>query len=273
VAPPLVDELARNHDKLKLGGEMREVTLLFADVRGFSRISEGMDAEALISFVNKLFTPLSEVILEKRGTIDKFMGDAVMAFWNAPVADPQHAANACRAALAMQAEIKRMNQSWAAVAAAAGEKAPQVRIGIGLNTGACCVGNVGSPQRFDYSVLGDAVNIASRLEEATKSYGVPIIAGERTAMKAQGFALLEIGTATLRGKDNPDRIFALLGDETVAASGRFRELAHRHAALAAALSSNDKSKIEATLAACRAQGWPELEGLFSYYDKRANAGA
>ncbi len=120
VSPPLVDQLAKNHDKLKLGGEMREVTLLFADVRGFSRISEGMDAEALISFINKLFTPLSEIILEKRGTIDKFMGDAVMAFWNAPVADPQHAANACRAALAMQAELTQLNRSWAAVAAAAG---------------------------------------------------------------------------------------------------------------------------------------------------------
>jgi adenylate cyclase len=273
VAPPLVDELARNHDKLKLGGEMREVTLLFADVRGFSKISEGMDAEALIRFVNKLFTPLTEIILEKHGTIDKFMGDAVMAFWNAPVADPQHAANACRAALAMQAELKRMNQSWAAVAAAAGEKAPHVRIGIGLNTGACCVGNVGSPQRFDYSVLGDAVNIASRLEEATKTYAVPIIAGERTALKAQGFAFLEIATATLRGKENPDRLFALLGDETVAASGRFRELAHCHAALVAAARSKDKAKTAAALVACRALVWPELDGLFSHYEKSAGTPA
>jgi adenylate cyclase len=273
VSPPLVDELAKNHDKLKLGGEMREVTLLFADVRGFSRISEGMDAEALIRFINKLFTPLSDIILEKRGTIDKFMGDAVMAFWNAPVADPQHAANACRAALAMQAELTQLNRSWAAVAAAEGQVAPEVRIGIGLNTGACCVGNVGSPQRFDYSVLGDAVNIAARLEEATKSYAVPIIAGARTAEKAQGFALLEIDTATLRGKDNPDRLFALLGDETVAASGRFRELAHRHAALIVALKQGDKAKIAAALAACRALGWPELEGLFTGYEKRANASA
>jgi adenylate cyclase len=272
LAPPLVDEIARNPDRLKLGGEMREVTLLFADVRGFSRISEGMDAEALIRFINKLFTPLTEIILEQRGTIDKFMGDAVMAFWNAPLADPQHAANACRAALAMQAELARMNQIWAAVAAAAGEKAPEVRIGVGLNTGACCVGNVGSPERLNYSVLGDAVNIAARLEEATKSYAVPIIAGERTAGKAQGFAFLEIGTATLRGKDTPERLFALVGDETLAASGRFRELAHCHAALAAAVRSNDRAKIAPALAACRALGWPELEGLFSHYEKRVPAG-
>ncbi len=117
------------------------------------------------------------------------------------------------------------------------------------------------------------MNIAARLEEATKSYGVPIIAGARTAEKAQGFALLEIDTATLRGKDNPDCLFALLGDETIAASGRFRELVHRHAALIAALKSNDKAKIAATLAACRALGWPEIEGLFAHYEKRANAGA
>ena len=273
VAPPLVDELAKNHDKLKLGGEMREVTLLFADVRGFSKISEGMDAEALIRFINKLFTPLSDIILEQRGTIDKFMGDAVMAFWNAPVTDPQHAAMACRAALAMQSELTMINQAWAAVAAAAGEKARQVRIGVGLNTGACCVGNVGSPQRFDYSVLGDAVNVAARLEEATKIYGVPIIAGQRTAEKAQGFAFLEIDTATLRGKEIPDRLFALLGDETIAASGRFRELAHCHAALAAMVKSKDTEELAAQLAKCRALGWPELEGLFSHYEKRVGAAA
>jgi adenylate cyclase len=172
----------------------------------------------------------------------------------------------------MQAELARMNQIWAAVAAAAGEKAPEVRIGVGLNTGACCVGNVGSPERLNYSVLGDAVNIAARLEEATKSYAVPIIAGERTAGKAQGFAFLEIGTATLRGKDTPERLFALVGDETLAASGRFRELAHCHAALAAAVRSNDRAKIAPALAACRALGWPELEGLFSHYEKRVPAG-
>jgi adenylate cyclase len=273
VAAPLVDELARNHDKLKLGGEMREVTLLFADVRGFSRLSEGMDAEALIRFVNRLFTPLSEIILAERGTIDKFMGDAVMAFWNAPLPDPQHAANACRAALSMIAELERMNAAWSAEAALEGQSAPLVRIGIGLNTGSCCVGNVGSPQRFDYSILGDAVNVASRLEETTKTYGVPIIAGESTAAKAQGFAFLELDATALRGKERPERIFALIGDEAVAIGGRFRELALAHAALRSAMQSGDMKAAAARLAALRRLPWPALGPLWDHYGRRLqNAG-
>ena len=121
VAAPLVEELARNHDKLKLGGETREVTVLFADVRGFTKIAEGLTAEELIAFLNRLFTPLSEIILAERGTIDKFMGDAVMAFWNAPLLEITHAASACRAALRMQEQLARLNSLWAAEAAARGE--------------------------------------------------------------------------------------------------------------------------------------------------------
>ena len=268
VAAPLVDELAKSHDKLKLGGEMRDVTLLFADVRGFSNISEGMDAEALIRFVNRIFTPLSDIILEQRGTIDKFMGDAVMAFWNAPLADPQHAANACRAALAMMSRLERMNEDWAAEAAARGETAPVVRIGIGLNTGACCVGNVGSPQRFDYSILGDVVNIAARLEEATKTYGVPIIAGERTAQEARTFAFLEIDSIKLRGKERAERIFALVGDETVADTERFRALAKTHAAFMTAIRAKDAKAAASSLATCRSLGPASLEPLFDFHARR-----
>jgi adenylate cyclase len=270
LAAPLVEELAADPSRLKLGGETREVTLLFADVRGFSRLSEGMDAETLIRFVNRLFTPLSETILDHRGTIDKFMGDAVMAFWNAPIPDPNHAASACRAALAMQAEMERLNREDAAQKAASGEPHRPIRIGIGLNTGACCVGNVGSPQRFDYSVLGDAVNVASRIEDATKIYGAPIIAGERTARQAAAFAFLEIDTAArLRGKERPERLFALVGDETVAASPRFTELSAHYAALRAALADNDRRSATAEIDACRtaARGLATLplDGLFDYY--------
>jgi adenylate cyclase len=258
VAPPLVEELARNHDKLKLGGEMREVSVLFADVRGFSKISEGLSAEGLIRFLNRLFTPLSEVILAERGTIDKFMGDAVMAFWNAPLIDAGHARNASIAALRMLQELERLNVAWAAEAAARGETASPVRIGIGLNTGECCVGNVGSPQRFDYSILGDVVNVASRLEEMTKSYRVPIIAGERTAASAPGLAFLEIDAVAIRGKERPERIFALLGDETVAASARFRRLEEAYARARTALRARDVKVAAASLEACRSLGWPEL---------------
>ena len=273
VAAPLVEELARNHDKLKLGGETREVSVLFADVRGFTRISEGLDAEELIRFLNRLFTPLSEVILEERGTIDKFMGDAVMAFWNAPLPDARHARNACAAALKMLAELGKLNTVWAAERASRGQAAEPVRIGIGLNTGACCVGNVGSPQRFDYSILGDVVNIASRLEEATKTYHVPIIAGEHTASAAPELAFLEIDAAMMRGKVRPERAFALLGDETVAASKRFRELKDMHAELLAAMRSGDLKAARAKLEACQSLGWDELAVLFESYAPRIKQGA
>jgi adenylate cyclase len=270
LAAPLVEELAADPSRLKLGGETRDVTLLFADVRGFSRLSEGMDAETLIRFVNRLFTPLSETILAHRGTIDKFMGDAVMAFWNAPVVDPDHAANACRAALAMQAEMDRLNREEAAQRAAAGEPHRAIRLGIGLNTGPCCVGNVGSPQRFDYSVLGDAVNVASRIEDTTKIYGAPIIAGERTAREAGRLAFLEIDTAArLRGKERTERLFTLVGDETVAAAPLFAELSAHYAALRAALGRDDTPAAAAEIAACRALarslGALPLDGLLDYY--------
>jgi adenylate cyclase len=262
VAAPLVEELARNHDKLKLGGETREVSLLFADVRSFTTLSEGLTAEELIRFLNELFTPLTEVILAERGTIDKFMGDAVMAFWNAPLIDPRHASNACRAALRMLEELARLNAAWAEAAARRGEAAVPVRIGIGLNTGECCVGNVGSPQRFDYSILGDVVNVASRLEETTKTYGFPIIAGERTAAAAPELAFLEIDAAKMRGKERLERIFALLGDEAVAASGRFRELQAAHAKLQKALRAGDAAAAQQALNACRNLAWPEVAPLY-----------
>lgn len=252
VAAPLVEELAQDPSRLKLGGEMRDVTLLFADVRGFSRLSEGMDAEALIRFVNRLFTPLSETILDHRGTIDKFMGDAVMAFWNAPVADPHHAAAACRAALAMQRDLARLNREEAARRAVEGAPFAPIRLGIGLNTGRCCVGNVGSPQRFDYSVLGDVVNVAARIESATKIYGAPILAGERTAREAGDLAFLEIAAAAhLSGKDRTERLFALVGDERVAETPGFKSLATHYAALNAALARNDQKAATAARGACR----------------------
>ena len=268
VAAPLVEELARNQDKLKLGGEMREVTILFSDVRGFTKISEGMSAEALVRFVNELFTPLSEVILEQRGTIDKFMGDAVMAFWNAPLLDAEHARNAARAALGMMSRLEIQNDVWTAEARSRGKAHTPVRIGIGLNTGNCCVGNVGSPERFDYSILGDVVNVASRLEGATKVYRFPIIAGESTAKAAQDFAFLEIDAVLLRGKDRPERIYALLGDETLAASERFRRLESAHHQLTAAISANDAASARQALEVCRSLDWENLEPLYEALEGR-----
>ncbi len=262
VAPPLVEELAKNHARLKLGGEMRDVSVLFADVRGFTKISEGMNAEDLVSFLNALFTPLSEIILNERGTIDKFMGDAVMAFWNAPLADEAHARDAARAALKMIEAVEQINERQAVNAKMDGEAPTPVRIGIGLNTGRCCVGNMGSPQRFDYSIIGDPVNIAARLEEATKTYGVPIIAGERTAEAAKDLAFLEIGSVAVRGKVQPERIFVLVGDDKVAVSERFRALSRAHDQFMQTMSAGEKSGSLAQLQLCRRQDWRQLAPLY-----------
>ncbi|WP_414463136.1 CHASE2 domain-containing protein [Hyphomicrobium sp. DY-1] len=264
VAAPLVEELARNRDKLKLGGETREVTLLFADVRGFSKISEGMRAEELIRFVNRLFTPLTDEILKHNGTIDKFMGDAVMAFWNAPLPDPAHAANACRTALAMLDALARLNEALESECLAGGQPFVPVRIGIGLNTGECVVGNVGSPQRFDYSVLGDVVNVAARFEEATKTYAAGIIVGERTAAEAPQFALLELGAVTPRGKDRPEIIFALLGDEAFARSEDFRRWETAHADFLSAKSDGDGDRMHVAIANCLQYA---TGGMADYYSK------
>lgn len=265
VAPQLVEELAENHDRLKLGGEMREVTLLFSDVRGFSKISERLSAEELIQFVNALFTPLSDIILDKKGTIDKFMGDAVMAFWNAPVADPDHAKQACVAALHMIKTLEELNEKWRREAKVRDEPFEPVRIGIGLNTGNCCVGNVGSPQRFDYSLLGDPVNTAARLESETKSFGVPIIVGERTAQLADGFAFLPIGSIKLKGKDNPESVSALLGDGAVSEQMAFRDLREHQLSLLQALSEQKFDLAKVSLKACRDANWPGLDGLYAHY--------
>jgi adenylate cyclase len=193
------------------------------------------------------------------------MGDAVMAFWNAPVADENHARHACRAALRMLAAVDELNRAWAAQASQTGERHVPVRIGIGLNTGRCVVGNVGSPQRFDYSILGDVVNIASRLEGETKTFGAPVIAGEATAAQAQDFAFLEIGRVSLRGKERSERVFALAGDETMAVSAEFAALKRAHLRLMRALDEGDREAAGKALAEARAVGPDRLSQLFDRY--------
>lgn len=221
MAPALVARLAADPSKLVLGGENRELTLMFADVRGFTRRAEGLTPQELTTFVIELFTPLSKTIIGQEGTIDKYIGDSVMAFWNAPVDQADHAARACRAALAMLRDVEALNARWAAEAAAAGREPAPVALGIGINTGICCVGNFGSEERFDYSVLGDPVNLASRLESLNKFYGVPIVVGETTAAAASDLALVEIDLVQVRGLERPVRVFALVGDEEWRASEEF----------------------------------------------------
>ncbi len=233
LSPDVVDQLARNPDLLQLGGEMREITVMFTDVRGFTTISEQFDPQGLTRFMNRFLTPMTDLILSHRGTIDKYMGDAIMAFWNAPIEVEGHAARACQTALAMQARLRALNVEWKAEAEAENRRHIPVNIGVGLNTGRASVGNFGSTQRFTYSCLGDSVNLASRLEGQCKTYGVGIIIGSTTREQVPDFATIEIDLVMVKGKTEPERVYALVGDAAMATSSAFQALLDRQAALLA----------------------------------------
>ncbi len=227
LSPALVEQLAQSPEKLKLGGEERDMTIMFSDVRGFTSISESFkhDPQGLTSLMNRFLTPLTNAILDRKGTIDKYMGDAIMAFWNAPLDDSVHQINACDAALDMLERIAHLNAEREREAEEEGKTFIPLNVGIGLNTGTCVVGNMGSNLRFDYSVLGDSVNLASRLEGQSKSYGVPIIAGSRTALAAKDkFAIMELDFITVKGKKDPEVIYAVAGREDMAKSSQFQRI-------------------------------------------------
>lgn len=233
VSPDLVAQLADHPEALKLGGERRDLSVLFSDVRGFTTLSEGFrdDPQGLTRLMNGFLTVMSNAILEHGGTIDKFMGDAVMAFWNAPLPHPDHPRSACRAAVRMMRAVEKYNRQRRG-AAKPGQQVHPIRIGIAVNTGPCFVGNMGSDTRFDYTALGDTVNLASRLEGQSKTYGVPIIVGSTTAEAVKGdFALIELDLIRVKGKTRPERIFALFGERRMAERKRFRALSAQVASM------------------------------------------
>ncbi|WP_406857873.1 adenylate/guanylate cyclase domain-containing protein [Alsobacter sp. KACC 23698] len=265
--PAMVEELARNPDALRLGGERRRLTVLFCDIRGFTTISERLrdEPERLTTLINRLLEALSAAVLEHGGTIDKYIGDCVMAFWNAPLNTPQHAAQAVRAGLAMLEAVERVNGE---LAAEEGEGAPRFAVGVGVNTGDCIVGNFGSRWRFDYSVLGDPVNLASRIEGLSKAFAVPLLVGEETAdAAADAFVFLELDRIAVKGRSQPSPILTVLGPrETVGPAGA--ALGDLHARMQAALAEGDLPLAADLAGQCRAL-WPALA---SYFDRtRARA--
>ncbi|MDH5472793.1 MAG: adenylate/guanylate cyclase domain-containing protein [Gammaproteobacteria bacterium] len=205
VPPDLVDEMSRNLTKITLDGEIREMSVLFTDVRNFTTISENMEPKELTQFINSFLTPLTRVIHQNRGTIDKYMGDAIMAFWGAPLNDPNHARNALLSGIEMIKETRKLQTAFKA------KGWPEIHIGIGINTGPMNVGNKGSEFRVDYTVLGDAVNLGSRLEALTKVYGVEIITSESTIYAVPEFEYRQLDLVRVKGKDKPVKIYEPLG--------------------------------------------------------------
>lgn len=276
LSPALVEQLAREPERLKLGGELRHMTFLFSDIRGFTALSERYksDPAGLTSLINAFLTAMSEEILKRQGTIDKYMGDCIMAFWNAPLDVPDHEARACEAALAMDSILLSLNDKLrAAGQLGANDK---LDVGIGLNSGEVIVGNMGSQQRFDYSVLGDAVNLASRLEGQSKSYGVKTVIGETThARIADRFATLELDLLAVKGKSEAVRIHTVLGHADLRNSASFQELAGLHAAMLAAYRYRDWERADTLLARCRTMtpapgepAWADLDALYRLYGAR-----
>ncbi len=201
IPPSLVDEMARNPEAYSLAAESREMTVLFSDVRGFTTISEGLNPKELSALMNQFLTPMTRVIHERRGTIDKYMGDAIMAFWGAPLEDHAHALHAVQAGLEMQLRVQELNQTFRA------KGWPEIKIGIGINTGSMRVGNMGSEFRVAYTALGDAVNLGSRLEGLTKAYGAVMLVSETTKEAVPEYVYREVDRVRVKGKELPITIY------------------------------------------------------------------
>lgn len=228
VAPEVVREIERSGFRPALGGEARDVTVLFADLRGFTGLSEALPPDELVALLNALFDAFGAEIMTERGTIDKFIGDAVMAFWNAPLPLPDHPARAVAAALRIRAALRRINSTRAG---------SPLRLAIGIATGPASVGNIGSKNRFNYSVVGETVNLAARVEAACRPVGAGMLITDDVARAAPGLALLDAGRLGFRGLSHRVQCHAVAGGAEFAAGDGFARLSALHAALAAQLAT------------------------------------
>jgi adenylate cyclase len=225
-----------------------------------------LSAVELVDFMNALLSALTDAIQSELGTIDKYIGDSIMAFWNAPLDIADHPLRACRAALKMRTALAELNGSDA-FGFRARELQP-VKIGIGLHTGEACIGNMGSQRRFNYTAMGDVVNTSARIESSSKAVGMDIVVSEEIARAAPGFAFLLAGAMPLKGKSRPMKLFGLVGDEEKAASAEFAELARRHTELLAAIAEQRVVDANASLAHCRALGGPLLAGFYNRFEEQ-----
>ena len=256
LSPELVKRIVDDPGQLELGGEEREMTVLFCDIRSFSKISEKLAPNQIIRFLIAFLTPMCDILLDRKATIDKFIGDAILAFWNAPLDDPDQYRNAARGALAMIDRLETLNIEMPQQHA---EPWPgEVKIGIGLNAGPCCVGNMGSAQRLSYSLIGDTVNLASRIEGLTKYYGVRIAIGSALQQHLPDFAIVPLDRVRVVGRDASETIFALLGDETLATGAGYRKFAASHGQMFEAYQAQAWDRASALLD----QGAAAAEGLW-----------
>ena len=230
VPPAVVEEISERPEVLKLGGQKRELSLFFSDLAGFTDLSESMDPEELIALLNEYLNEMTQVVMEEGGTLDKYIGDAIMAFWNAPMPVPDHADRALRCAIFMQRKMDRLNERWRGddkmqeLNRKWAEKARDMagfQVRIGVNSGEVVVGNVGGEERFEYSAIGDAVNLAARLEPANKTYGTLSMVSEFTVEKLEdpeAYRLRELDLVAVKGKTQPVKVYELLGfsDEVLA---------------------------------------------------------
>ncbi|MCK4670039.1 MAG: adenylate/guanylate cyclase domain-containing protein [Nanoarchaeota archaeon] len=206
VSPVVIEELLKNPSLLKLGGQKREITVFFSDIRGFTTISEEITPEKLVHVLNEYLSAMTKIILNHQGVVDKYIGDAIMAFWGAPLDQPNHAILGCSTAIDMAKDLRELRKKWKQ------EGFPEIRVGIGLNTGKAVIGNLGSYDRFDYTAIGDTINLGSRLEGITKQYGVEIVISENTQKRvADKFVTRKLDLVAVKGKKRPIFIYELVG--------------------------------------------------------------